>query len=516
MTRARSTAWPWPVALAFVVCCALPSGPASAETSTLRIAGSAKELTARTKAVAKVVKRARGSAKKVFRGDPALRARILPEGLDPDASRTVEVANRDGSTSSFALDPGALAEFEIGRALDLGRDRSNLLALYAMLHRRIPAGFLGDLPTPQALAGLPTGRVRKGFLALGQRIVRDFEVLRAGISGTIPVAMASNPIGDCNAEVGWAWPPTDFSYRCDTSEYAASGIIRNVDFALEDSLTCIKSQGVRGTCSAHAIAAAVETLVMASGGPPENLAEQSAYFHGKITGDWASRYDSGMSSSLALDAMVASGYRLPFESDWNYNQSPAIQALDPATNQRPMSCEPSYEAYSGELCTDYEFQAEERIDFVLGLPTLVEYDFPAGAPNSGHLVSASAGISDFDVPPGGPLAGLQLEMVALFLESGTPILGVITIPDAFRAPDPDGYIRLVPGQTSAGQHAILLVGFVANADLPAGVADDTGPLGGYFVAKNSWGTSWGDCGFGYLSSGFLDAFGVAYRAIGID
>ncbi|MFM8412061.1 MAG: C1 family peptidase, partial [Alphaproteobacteria bacterium] len=296
-------------------------------------------------------------------------------------------------------------------------------------------------------------------------------------------------------------------------EYAADGIIRNVDFALEDSLTCVKSQGFRGSCGAHAVVAGVETAAMASGGGPENLAEQSVYFFGKVGGDWRLRYESGMAVDLALQAMIANGWLFPFESDWNYNQSPGIQDLDPVTNQRPGSCDV---AYDGEMCTDYEFQAVERIDLVLGLPTLVEYDFPAAASGSGHAISSWATIPDFDVPPGGPFAALQLETAALLLESGVPVVATIAVPDAFRAPAPGGYIRNVAGQVARGTHAILLVGFVSNADLPAGVTLDAGPLGGYFVAKNSWGTSWADCGFAYLASDFLDAWGSAYQAIEID
>lgn len=496
-----------------VSCVVVSSAPVRAETSTLRIAGSAKELTARKRAEAKVASRARAAAKKLFRGDSGLRARVLPDGVDPDASHPIEVANRDGSTSTFVLDPPSLGELAIGRAVDLGRDRSNLVALYSMLHRRLPAAHLGDLPSPQVLATLPAGRVRKGVLGLGERILRDFEVLRAGISGTIQLGMTTNPIADCNAEIGWEYPPSEFSSRCDISEYAADGIIRNVDFALEDSLTCIKSQGSRGTCSAHAIVAAVETLAMEAGGPPENLAEQSAYFLGKVSGDWNRRYESGMLVDLAVEAMLATDYRFPPESDWNYNQSPDIQPLDPATNQRPLSCSATYD---GEMCTDYEFQAVERIDFLLGLPTVVEYDFPAGAPNAGHRVSTSAEIADFDVPPGGPFASLQLEMVALFLESSTPVVATISMTEGFREPEPGGYVRSAAGPPLGGSHSILLAGFVANADLPAGVAADTGPLGGYFVAKNSWAYAWGDCGFGYLSSAFLDTWGLSYHVIEID
>ena len=76
--------------------------------------------------------------------------------------------------------------------------------------------------------------------------------------------------------------------------------------------------------------------------------------------------------------------------------------------------------------------------------------------------------------------------------------------------------RRPPGDTADGAHATALVGFVANADLPVGVAPDRGILGGFFVAKNSRDTAWGDCGFFYVSSEFLEEWGAAYDVFEID
>ena len=58
-------------------------------------------------------------------------------------------------------------------------------------------------------------------------------------------------------------------------------------------------------------------------------------------------------------------------------------------------------------------------------------------------------------------------------------------------------------------------GFIANADLPSGVDPD--PSGrGYFVVKNSWGTSYADCGFVYVSGEFLEQWGFEYVTIASD
>jgi len=520
----RDTLLRWTTGWAILVLLALgaaglqPIPALAGETTTLRIASSAKELAARNRAVAKVRKRALGSARKVLGREPGRLAVVSPEGVDLDAPRTIEFPLRGGGTGSAVLDPIRFGIESIGRAVDVARDRGSLLALYTALHRRIPSAYLAGLATPLELAALPAAKVRKGMISLGETILRDFVPIRRDLSQTVPGLLVVNPIGDCEAEAGWeSIPyPAESSNRCETSEYAAGGIVRNVDFALERALTCIKDQGSRGTCTAHAVVAGVETAAMAGGGPAENLSEQSAHFFGKIAPDWSTRYLAGVDLALALHAMRDGDYRFVPERDWNYNQSPGIDPLDPVTNQRPDSCDGTVVPYAGEMCTDFEFQAVENLQFVAGVPTLVEYEFPASTPNTGHRVTSVSEIADFDIPPGGPFAALQLEMVALLVEAETPVAATVLVPPAFDSPDADGYVRPVPGEVSRGSHAILIVGFVANEDLPAGVAPDTGPIGGFFVAKNSWRTTWGDCGLVYLSSAFLDTYGTAYVALGID
>jgi C1A family cysteine protease len=78
------------------------------------------------------------------------------------------------------------------------------------------------------------------------------------------------------------------------------------------------------------------------------------------------------------------------------------------------------------------------------------------------------------------------------------VLASIGVPPSFRSPDANGYVQYVAGQVASGNHLVLLVGFVSNADLPAGAPTDPGGEG-FFIAKNSWGVGYGDCGFAYLS-----------------
>ena len=61
--------------------------------------------------------------------------------------------------------------------------------------------------------------------------------------------------------------------------------------------------------------------------------------------------------------------------------------------------------------------------------------------------------------------------------------GNITVPIPGEVPEPTG-------------HAVALVGYADNADFAGG---------GYFIVRNSWGTSWGVNGFGYLHPDYITA-----------
>jgi C1A family cysteine protease len=50
---------------------------------------------------------------------------------------------------------------------------------------------------------------------------------------------------------------------------------------------------------------------------------------------------------------------------------------------------------------------------------------------------------------------------------------------------------------STGQHAVSVVGMIFSKDVPGG---------GYFKIKNSWGSQWGDNGFGYIPFRYCERF----------
>ena len=78
-----------------------------------------------------------------------------------------------------------------------------------------------------------------------------------------------------------------------------------------------------------------------------------------------------------------------------------------------------------------------------------------------------------------------------WLAAHGPILAGLSVDDTWRnATATGGNIDLFMPTTVRGGHAVAIVGYTAS---------------GRFIARNSWGTGWGDNGFGYVSPGYIAA-----------
>ena len=447
-------------------------------------------------------KKAFRAAKKWARRNPSKYAQLVPPGAptDPGSVPTV-FTTAEGETRPAVLDSLQHTILSLGYAELKRRDRTNLGRLYTQIFEILPQSYHGGLIDPAIARELPRGQLTKHVYQIGWILAQNFHAIRLEISDTIFTGgLLANPIGTCSAEIGYEVAGTDSenSERCSTLDYAADGIMRSVDFGMKDDLTCVKDQRSRGTCVAHAVNAAVETRIQVEGGVPENLSEQNLYFWGEINTDFSSRYAYGLNTDEVFDALDAEDYELQYESNWNYNQSPNIASTINASNQFSNSCSANY---TGELCTDYAFQSTETA-FPFGLYL---YTYPAPAA-SGREVYDWASIPDIDYL----IPNFQIDTAVLAVEADLPLVLSVGVPPAFDNPDANGYVTFVFGEQSRGSHAILAVGFVANADLPAGAPAD-GDGEGYFVIKNSWGTDYGDCGFSYLSHEFVRNWVSGYR-----
>jgi len=87
-----------------------------------------------------------------------------------------------------------------------------------------------------------------------------------------------------------------------------------------------------------------------------------------------------------------------------------------------------------------------------------------------------------------------------WLASNGPILAGLTVDQTWdNAASTGGKIDTFMPNTARGGHAVTIVGYLAS---------------GRFIVRNSWGTGWGDGGFGYVSPAyiaagfFVDSYGV--------
>jgi Papain family cysteine protease len=441
------------------------------------------------KAAQRLRAKALRAAKKWARRNPAKYAQLIPPraSTEPGSIGTT-FTTANGETRPAVLDSLLHTVLDVGFTELRRRDTKNLANLYQQLFEILPSSYRDGLPDPSLVRTLPGGLLTKRVYEIGRIMSLNYTAIRIEISQTAYTGfLLTNPIGTCSAEIGFEVAGTDSenSARCLIADYATDGIMRTVDFAMKGDLTCVKEQRRRGTCVAHSVNAAVETRIQVEGGVPENLSEQNLYRWAEINTDWTNRYTYGLNTDEVFSALDTEDYELQYESNWNYNQSPNRSTTLNAANQFSNSCSVNY---TGEMCTDFAFQSTEAFNGVTWI-----YTIPAPAASGWEVLDYTV-IPDLDFF----IPNFQIDTAVLAVEAELPLVMSIGVPPSFDNPDANGYVNFVAGETSRGSHAILAVGFVANADLPAGAPLD--PDGeGYFVIKNSWSTGYGDCGFAYLS-----------------
>jgi hypothetical protein len=218
----------------------------------------------------------------------------------------------------------------------------------------------------------------------------------------------------------------------------------------------VRNQGQRGTCVAHACAA-VREFVTGQQSLQSDFSEQFLYWdckkHDLIPGE-------GTYIHVAMNRLVSDG--IPAESDWPYNPYPipGNEGQDPA---------------------------------------------PAGI-----LVKAKPNrISSFSVLSATNVDGLRQALV-----KGSPVAFSVPVYTYwFTQPTySSGDIRMpLPGDKVEGGHAMCMVGYEADPNVPGG---------GYFIVRNSWGTGWAGQsavapGYARIPFAFINRYGkTAYIGAG--
>ncbi len=249
------------------------------------------------------------------------------------------------------------------------------------------------------------------------------------------------------------------------------------------------------------ITAAVEAIVHRDYGARVNLSEQFLYNQAKQF--WfPSVYGDGLSTANMFFNMTLRVFRYPYESDWDYNKSwDRIDAVFLYLN----SCS----GYVGEQCSDANHQAKHFCTKI-GSFNFCGFLDPADtiSPSSGYF----AGLPASYIDPG--LLGAVWARACLLL--GKPVIYSFTVPALSLGLTPKtgptaGYVPYIPFEPTKGGHCMLLVGWIPNSQLPSGAPAGAG--GGYFIAKNSWGTHVGDGGYLYLPDAWVQHWGTGMYTI---
>ncbi|MBT8454209.1 MAG: hypothetical protein KJO40_19755 [Deltaproteobacteria bacterium] len=360
------------------------------------------------------------------------------------------------------------------------RTKENQLAVYTEFFARLDPAYIVERNLPDK--GEATDLSYEEVFELNRVIAEDWGAFRGLAAGAKPPGY---PTGKEDEE-GYGGGVDEAMYPVRT------GIGDQVDFPLKWYDTSIKQQGGRGSCVAFAVTAAVELTIARDQGRWVNLSEQMLYNRAKQVWE-GSNYGDNYSLATMLFRMI--GYRYSFEASWDYNTS--RQRVEFDYGQLYLySCWADTMAtpYSGEHCSDTNHQASMFTTTVGGLSFTAFVNPETDVlPDAGFGTGIGSGIYD----PGvvgtfWAIAMLRLD-VPVMISFTMPVVGL----SGALVGQSEGIVQhLAFEPAGTGGHAMLLIGFVPNAELPPGTPPSPGV--GYFIAKNSWGYGYGDGGYVYL------------------
>ncbi len=278
----------------------------------------------------------------------------------------------------------------------------------------------------------------------------------------------------------------------------STGLVYAWDWPLKKSLSCVKSQGRRGTCWSFAATSMMETLEAVKHQAFVNYSEQDLVNRVKLQW-WSTSY--GDNSGLIISRMVSEHYRPVYENAWSYNPS-SSRTADDAAQVYTRSCD----NYT-EDCSNTNHQGR-----LYCYPNGVNYCVFVGQANP-NTTNAPLSVSNALVP-GDMTKTVALVSVALAAQRGVEL--AMDVYPAFDAAASDGWVRYDRSNKgkSRGGHMVHLAGFISNAELARVLPNATpGEGGGYFLIKNSWSVCAGDAGYYYVPVSYVADVGWAIEII---
>lgn len=386
---------------------------------------------------------------------------------------------------------------EYGSTLADSDNDSNIKSVYASAYKLIHPERRRAFKTPKEVFKLKKSEA-KVYLAQVLKVIGHYTF--------IPYEPTSPGWKwDCDDEIGQQKVGAgDSAGRCQTSEFHPDSLFTHAnttDFPLKYYHTCIKSQGSRGTCVAFAINAAVESALMVKENKAYNLAEQYTYLYGEVYSNHSGRYSYGLNTGNAVKKMDTKNVKFQYERYWEYNPSSSID--DKSGNIYPDSCV----GYNGEMCTNFAFQGQETIS---GFWPFKNYSYTVpyrGTSKNIQIIDRSNIWMSW-------AKSASLDLAIALTKAKVPLVLSFNVKQNFMDTGSDGYVYYKSGEDSVGGHASVILGFVPNSKLPAGVSPAKEK--GFFIVKNSWGTWNGDCGYYYVDYKYLRKFAKGIYTITVN
>lgn len=378
---------------------------------------------------------------------------------------------------------------ELVHARESFHDLENQRAVYGQWYERIDADVRRSLslPTPEVVRGFDL----KKIIELNHAVAQEWPLFQWIVPCLAPTDYPASWTGETGSSPSQGGDASPYYSTPSTSLWAQKC------FPLKYVTTRVRSQGRRGSCVSFGITGAVEAMIRRDHGEYVNLSEQ--FLYGRAKQIWfPSIYGDGLHTLPTLATMQSSVFRYPFEQDWDYN--PSWSRVD-VTSFYVLSCD----GYMGEMCSDANHQAEYVCTSVGGWEFCAYVDPAHTIPaSSGYAIGGISSIQD----PGALGVAWAKASVAL----GIPVVFCFSVPQtSLSSVSADGYVPYIVGETAKGGHCTVIVGWVENADLPAGAPPSIG--NGYFIVKNSWGTNFADGGYVYVPDTWVSTWGTGMYTI---
>jgi C1A family cysteine protease len=214
-------------------------------------------------------------------------------------------------------------------------------------------------------------------------------------------------------------------------------------------------------------------------------------------------FKDGFNSQTYMENFIHSQYHIPFVSSWTYNPSSNRKTIKGIYSKSCMG-------YS-EYCSDTAHQGklvctqESSTVFKCGFLTQIK-DFTIGVR-----------ITQFEQLWNFQNRDRAIQLASTYVSAGLPLVMEFEVTPAFLSMN-QGFTQ-PPGpdpESILGGHAGTIVGYLTHSQLmELGSVSESVKSGGedYFIFKNSWGTSWGDSGYGMMPISYFKKHGLALLAV---